>query len=520
VIDDRPERIDRRRSSAVVVILLALFIGALCWMATHPLAPHPLGRRGVIELTLLQLNDVYEIEPLPGSDQGGLARVAWLRQELLRENPNTFVLFAGDMYSPSAIGSIKIDGTRLRGKQMVDVMIQLGLDYATFGNHEFDYDRTTFDQRLKEARGHFQWISSNVTYLDGSALPGVPRNLTFDVRNAAGEVARVGLFGVTIPTPKDAGKEYVHYRPPLVAAAEQAAALRGRVDILVALTHLSIGEDRQIAEQVPGIDLILGGHEHENQQMHRGPTLTPIMKADANARSVYIHRVKFDTRTRRVRISSELRRIDADTPNDPRIEAVVRSWHERAFSALRDQGFSPEERIGTLPEALDGLEASVRHGPTTLTTLIGQALLESAPEAELAIYNSGSVRIDDKLTPGPITQYDAFRVLPFGGSLVLVEMSGSELSEVLEIGLKNKGSGGFLQTQGVEGTATGWRIAGKRLQPDRKYKVVMNDFLLSGEERNLQRLRDDAGHLRVLKRDVGDMQKVLIEKIRSTFGRP
>jgi 5'-nucleotidase / UDP-sugar diphosphatase len=402
---------------------------------------------------------------------------------------------------------------------MVDVMKHVGLDYATFGNHEFDYDRTTFDQRLQESRGHFRWISSNVTYRDGTAFPDVPARLTFDVRNATGEVARVGLFGVTLETRKDPDKEYVRYRSPLAAASEQTAAMRGQVDILLALTHLTLDADREIAQEVAGIDLILGGHEHENNQVYRGPAMTPIMKADANARTVYIHRMAFDTRERRLRIRSELRRIDAETPSDPAVARVVRSWHDRAFDALRAQGFQPDQQIGILTAPLDGLEASVRQGATTLTDLIGQALLDTVPDAEIAIYNSGSIRIDDILVPGPMTQYDAFRVLPFGGKLMLVEMSGAELGRVLDVGKKqNKGNGGFLQTRCVEALQDGWTIDGKPLQPARSYKVVLNDFLLTGEEANLQRLKEGAGNLKVLARDAGDLQNVLIEKLRRTYG--
>ncbi len=70
--------------------------------------------------------------------EGGLARVATLRANLRAENPNTFTVLAGDLLNPSALSTAMVDGQRLAGRQMVDVMNILGLDYATFGNHEFD----------------------------------------------------------------------------------------------------------------------------------------------------------------------------------------------------------------------------------------------------------------------------------------------------------------------------------------------------------------------------------------------
>lgn len=71
--------------------------------------------------TILQLNDVYEIMRLGGSGLGGLAHVATLKQQLLRENPNTFMVLAGDVLSPSAMSSARAgdEGAALNGQQMV-----------------------------------------------------------------------------------------------------------------------------------------------------------------------------------------------------------------------------------------------------------------------------------------------------------------------------------------------------------------------------------------------------------------
>ena len=62
---------------------------------------------GKISFTFLQVNDVYEITPLGGGEVGGMARVATLKKQLKKENPNTFTFMAGDFLSPSLIGTIK-----------------------------------------------------------------------------------------------------------------------------------------------------------------------------------------------------------------------------------------------------------------------------------------------------------------------------------------------------------------------------------------------------------------------------
>lgn len=108
---------------------------------------------GIIEVRFLQMNDVYEISPAPSDNTGGLARVAAIRKQLLAQNPNTITVLAGDFISPSVIGTLKFEGKRIRGRQMVDVLNTLGLDWVVFGNHEFDYDDLAdLQARLDESK--------------------------------------------------------------------------------------------------------------------------------------------------------------------------------------------------------------------------------------------------------------------------------------------------------------------------------------------------------------------------------
>jgi len=114
---------------------------------------------GKIDVVFVQVNDVYEIAPLEGGKTGGMARVATLKKEYLKANPNTFLIMAGDFLSPSVYNSLKYNGERIRGQQMVESMNAAGMDYAIFGNHEFDITESELQKRINESS--FQWISSN-----------------------------------------------------------------------------------------------------------------------------------------------------------------------------------------------------------------------------------------------------------------------------------------------------------------------------------------------------------------------
>lgn len=466
----------------------------------------------VVPITLIHLNDVYEITPVSGGREGGLARVATLRKQLLAENPNTFMLLAGDLFSPSALGTANVDGERLAGRQTVSVMNAIGLDFMTFGNHEFDLNQERFLKRLAESE--FTWFSSNVFDANGQPFPGVAKNHILTVTDDKGQEVRIGLFGLTLGSnPQD----YVTYTDPFAAAAEQVAEFRGQVDILIGLTHLAVEDDTKLSQQFPEIDLIIGGHEHENMRVEPGPGLAPVFKADANARTVYIHRLLYDTAGGELEINSRLQPVTDAIPDDPEALQVVNQWTELGFEGFRASGFNPEQIITRVDIALDGLEASVRNKPTELTQIIATAMLNAAPGAELSIYNGGSIRIDDIIPPGSLTEYDVIRILPFGGETVSVEMTGTLLKQVLDQGRANAGNGGYLQTANVATDGSGnWFISGEPLAETRAYLVAINDFLLTGNEQGLDYLTPDNSGLKVLETH-GDIRKATIEQLKAEF---
>ncbi len=435
-----------------------------------------------VQFTILQINDLYEISPINGGKEGGMARLATLRGQLAARNRHTYTVLAGDALSPSVIGTAVVNGQPIAGAQMVSMLNAVGLDYATFGNHEFDLTEPQFQQRLRESR--FAWFSGNVRQADGAPFPGVRQNVVFTVEDDKGAQVRVGMIGVTLDQNK---KPWVQYLDPIKVAREQVTNLRSQnVDVVIAVTHQTFADDARLAEQVPGIDLILGGHEHENIKAFRGPQFTPIIKADANIRSVYVHDLTFDTRTHALRIDSRLIRITNALAEDETVAKLAKDWTDRAYAAFRKSGFEPDAVVANAPEVLNGKESAVRNHPTNLTDAIAAAYLHSFPQADAALYNSGSIRIDDDLPAGPIRQYDILRILPFGGTTVLAEMKGSLLSKVLDIGVSNRGIGGYLQTANITGVPGTWKINGQPLDPNKTYKIAMSDFLLTGGEHNLE----------------------------------
>lgn len=464
-----------------------------------------------VPFTILHINDLYEITPVAGGKEGGLARLATLKKNLKRENPRTYMFIAGDVISPSALGTAKVNGQPLAGEQIIDVLNAVGLDYATFGNHEFDVNEQQFAARMKQSTA--KWFSGNVRNAAGQPFDRIPDDVIFKVKGPKGALVRVGVIGVTIDSTK---KPWVTYKNFLDTAKADAKTLRPQVDVLIGLTHLAIADDIRLAKEVPELDMIMGGHEHENIQIWRGSHLTPIFKADANVRTAYIHRLVYDTTAKKLAITSELKKINSALPEDKSTAKLVAQWVKKGFDAFRSNGFEPEQTVATTPEPLNGKETDVRSGRTNLTELIATATLNEVEGADASFYNSGSIRIDDEVPAGPITQYDIIRVLPFGGKILEVDMTGALLTRVLDAGLKNKASGGWLQYANIENTQTGWTLKGKPIDPAKTYKIATTDFLMTGGERGIAFLtRQDPGVLKVLEHR--DIRFAVIEEMKKKW---
>ncbi|CAE8653562.1 unnamed protein product, partial [Polarella glacialis] len=148
------------------------------------------------EITILHFNDVYELAGVLDKNRirrGGMSRAAHVIQQERARNPDrTFVVFAGDLLSPSVLSNL------FEGQQMVDILNQLQLDAASLGNHEFDFGVDTLSKRIQQS--NFPWLNVNILGENNTLLPGTVERLVRDVPfspewSADTKNARVCFFG-------------------------------------------------------------------------------------------------------------------------------------------------------------------------------------------------------------------------------------------------------------------------------------------------------------------------------------
>ncbi len=460
-----------------ILLLFILFVAAFS-------CSNPASQK--VEFYILQMNDVYEIAPLEGGKVGGLARVATVLDSLKAINSNTISILSGDFLSPSLIGTLKYQEQKIAGLQMVEALNELGLDYVTFGNHEFDIKEEEVQRQIDQSR--FTWIASNTYHVVDSVISpweqrgaALPNFITREFANESGTSVRVGIMGITVDFNK---KDYVSYNSDYPKVGKELLAnYRAQYDVPIAITHLEVYQDEAFSKALPEIPLLLGGHDHVNMSVPVGQAV--ITKADANAKTIYIHRCTYDKASSEFQVESTLMNITDKLREKPSVRAVVDKWTDIAEGSMISMGYDPNEVIYGTTEMLDGREKSIRYKPTNLGSLIAKAIYNLQSDLDFAVYNSGSVRLDDQLT-GDITQTDVLRTLPFGGGLVVTEMKGSEVQKMLQIGLEqNNGIGGYFQTEKISRQDDSYLINGQAIDEAKSYRFIAPQFLMDGKEANL-----------------------------------
>jgi 5'-nucleotidase / UDP-sugar diphosphatase len=425
-----------------------------------------------VKVTLLQVNDVYQFAPVDRGTKGGLARLLTLRKAAQAQNPNTLFLLSGDTISPS------VESITYKGAQMIDAWNAVGLDYATFGNHEFDFGPDVLKERMKESK--FGWIAANV--IDKKTGKPFGGAQPFVVREFGG--VKIGIFGLVLPetkTTSSAGDD-VDFRSPCDTARAMVAELRGQgVKVIVALTHLSMREDKEVA-RCSNVNLIVGGHEHSLLQSHAGTA--PIFKMTADGREMGQIDLNISKTTGELEsIDWKIIPVTAETANEaPEFTSVLTKYQDLLNQLAKDVGQS------SVP--LDARSAENRTQETNVGNFVADAF-RKATNADVALLNGGSVRADQLIPAGPLTVRDVLSILPFKNKLVKIQITGATLRAALEHGVSRSAEdaepGRFPQVSGIQFSFDASKPAGSRVvdvkvngQPladSKKYTLTTSTFV-------------------------------------------
>jgi 5'-nucleotidase len=344
----------------------------------------------------------------------------------------------------------------------------LGYDAMTLGNHEFDDGPVVLAEFLKQI--DFPAVSAN---LDPAASPLAGLVRPWALLDVNGR--KIGVVGVSHPqTPMMSSPgPLLTFLEPAGPVARAVAELRqAGANIVIALSHLGLKGDEELAKRVGGLDVIVGGHSHvllangdpeavgPCPLVKDGPDGEPVLLVTAGYWGRYLGEleVEFDGQGRILSSAGNPLPMDAKAPKDPAAAAEV----ERLGASLRTL------RARVLSETLKPMSSEdCRTGECLPGDLRADAILaESARHGVVAaLVNGGSVR--SGFAAGPITFGDMLSAYPFADNVVELTVSGADLRAALEHGLSAlggyEGTGRFLQVAGMRYRFDSRRPAGKRL---------------------------------------------------------
>ena len=464
-------------------------------------APSPVLAR-LYHLTILHTNDHHghfaKFDPYPVRDVGGLAAQSTLvnivRAEVKNLGGSTLLLSAGDVNTGVP------ESDMLDAEPDFKIMNLLGYDAMVLGNHEFDKPREVLMKQKGWAE--FPFLSANVVKKDtGETLVDA-----FVMREFDG--LRVAIFGLTTEeTPilvLPGNVEDLEFKSTIAKAKEIVRKLRNEADVVIALTHLGFYEesgaickaagDFRLAREVPGIDVIVGGHSHTEVRNPKVIGNTLIVQAgewskyvgrldlkidsDADKVTEYSYQLIPVNMKIRVRYNNKEYYMYADRGyvEDNEILEAIRPYTEKVTRLL-------SQPVGEALVKLDGDRNLVRFRETNLANLVTDSM-RAKTRAEIAFQNAGGIRAD--IAPGAITYRDILAVLPFGNTLVLMNMTGRQIMEVLNYAATvRSGHGGFLHVSGItwtnnRGRAENVTVGDAPVDLEKMYRVVANRFMASG----------------------------------------
>ncbi len=443
-----------------------------------------------VKITVFHVNDTHgrawTFTDSAGNVIGGFATLATIIDAERKVNPNVLFLHAGD------INTGVPESDLMNALPDIFVLNRMKLDAVAVGNHEFDKSRDVLLKQMSWAK--FPFLSANI-YKDGKLF-----FTPYIIKEIGGvKVAIVGFTTEHTKILEGPNSEDLEFKNVIEVAKSLIPELRKQANVVIALTHLGVGQGYselyttadQLAKEVEGIDLIIDGHSHTQLNAPMVVNGVPIVqafewakvvgRADIEVENGKV--VKIDWQALPV-VQSKVVGKDAAGKNilqEVTKEALYVKVPLDYFKKLG--GAKLDTVIGVTEILLDGERANVRSKTTNLANLIADSMIWKTG-AEVALTNGGGIRASIK--PGNITIRDVLTVLPFGNTLYVLEMKGSDLLKTFEYAASvPNGQGAFLQVAGATWKSEGGKLTevlvnGKPIDPEKVYKVVTNDYMAAG----------------------------------------
>ena len=443
-----------------------------------------------------------------GDEEGAnIARYATLVQQLREGRDNVLFVGNGDDLAPSLLASI------YHGEHMIEALNAMGIDFNTLGNHEFDYGPDNLVERLQES--DFQWVTGNIIDSRTGDAFGAEQGVARYVIHEMPSGLRVGITGFApSDTPEVASLgENAEMVDLMTAARDVVQAMRNDgAQVVLVLSHLCGPDAERVAAEVDGITAIVG--DHCSEALEQPLVINDTIISRAGDEYDYLGELTLQVQGDTVSDwSFTLHEVTAEIEPDAEVQAIVNDYEQQLDEALN----AP---VGETLVALDVRRSAVRSEETNIGNFIADAIRDWAG-ADIAVQNGGSIRADRIIEPGLLSRRDVIETLPFDNRVVVLEITGQDLLDALELSVSSveEGHGRFLQVSGFEfvydpEAEAGQRVqevqvAGEPLDPERTYTMAINSFNAGGGDGYV--MFTDAP--RLVDENTGPLQSTLVEEV-------
>lgn len=490
-----------------------IFLGSCLAALAASAVIAPQAARAEYALTILHINDLHSrFEPISKYDStcseeedtkgecfGGIARIKAKvdeRRKALREaGKNVLMLSAGDEFQGSLFY------TTYKGKATAEFMQAIGFDAVAVGNHEFDDGPQGLAGFLDLVS--FPVLSGNIDVENEPTLKGrLPGTVIIELGGQ--KIGIVSTLAEDTDETSSPGKNvrFLAAEDYLKGAVEGLEA--AGVSKIIALTHMGLPRDMQIAARVRGIDAIVGGHSHtllsNTVEGAAGPypvvvqnpagKQVPVVQAYSYGKYLGEIEIVFDDEGNVVSAIGEPILLDASVPADKAVAARVKEL-AGPIEELKSKV------VGNSAAAIDGSRDSCRARECEMGNLVADAMLERVKDQgiQIAIQNGGGLRAS--IDGGEVTMGEVLTVLPFQNTLSTFQLKGADVLAALENGVSKveEGAGRFPQVAGLRYIWTKAKNPGEGriikaevnengafvpLDPDKVYGVVSNNYMRGG----------------------------------------
>ena len=484
---------------------------------------------GPVKLTILHTNDHHGRFWKNNDGEYGLAARKTLidaqRAEIKAAGGHVLLLDGGDVNTGIPESDTQDAEPDFKGMKL------LGYDAMALGNHEFDKPLSTLTKQMEWAG--FPMLSANI-YRDGKRA-----YKPYELFDRGG--LKIAVMGLTTDDTRKmtdpANTGMLDFRKPADEAAKLVPELRKQAHVVIAATHMghytdgksgvNVPGDVEMARQVKGIDMIVGGHSQNpvcmleqlgasrrNDAYVPGTACAPDKQngtwiVQAHEWGKFVGRADFEYvggefklvkyQLLPVNLKRTVKGADGkdskqtyvpEIKEDAQMLALLQPYQDKGRAAL-------DVQVGESDGVLDGDRSRVRAQPTNMGVFIASVMMQKA-RADLAIMNAGGIR--DSMPAGKLTYKDVLKVQPFGNMLAVVELKGNELMNYLNAAAKmSAGAGAFPQFAGVNlvmqgGAVQSASIKGAAIDPAKTYRLAINSFQAGGGD-GYPKLSDHPGYV-------------------------